>query len=62
MGVTDGSRKKESGHQGAEESTHTPQSVLQTRMESSLHHNSVCTVDLRKKEALGLGSILTDNH
>lgn len=60
MGVTDGSRKKESGHQGAEESI--PQSVLQTRMESSLHHNSVCTVDLRKKEALGVGSILTGNH
>lgn len=39
-----------------------PWSVLQTRMESSLHHNSVCTVDLGKKEALGLGSVLTGNH
>lgn len=59
MGVTDGNRKKESGLHGVERGH---PSLYCRPGWNLLHRNSVCTVDLRKKDALGLGSILTGNH
>lgn len=61
MGVADGNVKKKLGRHNGEEGT--AQSVLQGRMASSVHHDSVCTVGWKKEEALGIGSILSiENH
>lgn len=61
LDVVDGNMKKDSGFHSVEEGTR--QSVLQTRIESSSCHDSVCTVGLRKEGALGIEpAFATGNH